>query len=407
MRLDWLFLLLLVGVTTLPAFLLSYLVVGWVRRNAARLGLMDMPNERKVHLVPIPRGGGIGIAFGVIGTFLAGIGSVAMVNAGVFQGIVPESIRIYIPGLLSRLSDFTVLLLGGVCLAALGAMDDRFGLSWKLRILVEFAVAYFVVYWQDLQFSLFIDIPWLATLIGVFWIVMLVNSFNMMDNMDALSAGVASIICIMLAFVLLVGSPESGRSPQIFVASMVLVLLGGLLGFLRYNWPPATIFMGDAGSYFVGYWIAISTMLSTYVDSRGDRPHAVLAPLCLLAIPIYDTLSVVLIRLREGRSPFQADKKHFSHRLVEMGMSKQQAVMAIYLATLTCSLGALLLPRTDMVGAAIVIAIVVCMLLLVGTIEGLIRRQAQEGSGVNSVNSTGPSNTSGEIETRSESKHEG
>lgn len=366
-----------------------------------------MPNERKVHLVPIPRGGGIGIAFGVIVTFLAGIGAVAMVNTGAFQGIVPESIRIYIPGLLSRLSDFTVLLLGGVCLAALGAMDDRFGLSWKLRILVEFAVAYFVVYWQDLQFSLFIDIPWLATLIGVFWIVMLVNSFNMMDNMDALSAGVASIICIMLAFVLLVGSPESGRSPQIFVASMVLVLLGGLLGFLRYNWPPATIFMGDAGSYFVGYWIAISTMLSTYVDSRGDRPHAVLAPLCLLAIPIYDTLSVVMIRLREGRSPFQADKKHFSHRLVEMGMSKQQAVMAIYLATLTCSLGALLLPRTDLVGAAIVIAIVVCMLLLVGTIEGLIRRQSQAGSGVNSMNSTGPSKTIGEIETRSESQHEG
>lgn len=377
MRLDLLFLFLLVCVTTLPAFLLSYWIVGWVRRHAVWLGLMDQPNERKVHLVPIPRGGGIGIACGVIGTFLFGITGVALVDAGWLSGLIPESVKIYIPGLMSRLSDFAVLLLGGFGLALLGGMDDRFGLSWKLRILVEFAIALFVVTWQDLQFSLFIEVPWLSTLIGVFWIVMLVNSFNMMDNMDGLSAGVASIICIVLAFVLLIGAPDSGRSPQIFVASMVLVLLGGLFGFLRYNWPPASIFMGDAGSYFIGYWIAICTMLSTYVDARGDRPHAVLAPLCLLAIPIYDTFSVVMIRIRQGRSPFQADKKHFSHRLVEMGMSKQQAVKAIYLATLTCSLGALLLPRTDLLGAAIVLAIVFCMLMLVGSIEGLIRRQSE------------------------------
>lgn len=403
MQLDWLFFLILICVTTLPAFLLSYWIVAWVRRNATRLGLMDLPNERKVHIVPIPRGGGIGIACGVIGTFLSGMVGVALVNSGLLKGLVPDSVQVYVPGLISRVSDFSVLLLGGVCLATLGALDDRFGLSWKLRILVEFAVAYFVVSWQDLQFSLFIDIPWLATVIGVFWIVMLVNSFNMMDNMDALSAGVASIICIMLAFVLLISSSDSGSPPQIFVASMVLALLGGLLGFLRYNWPPATIFMGDAGSYFVGYWIAICTMLSTYVDSRGDRPHAVLAPLCLLAIPIYDTLSVVMIRLRDGRSPFQADKKHFSHRLVEMGMSKQQAVMAIYLATLTCSLGALLLPRTDLVGAAIILAIVICMLLLVGTIEGLIRRQSKPKGELTPPQSSDAASTSGGVgeDTRS------
>jgi UDP-GlcNAc:undecaprenyl-phosphate GlcNAc-1-phosphate transferase len=165
--------------------------------------------------------------------------------------------------------------------------------------------------------------------------------------------------------------------------------------------------MGDAGSYFVGYWIAICTMLSTYVDSRGDRPHAVLAPLCLLAIPIYDTLSVVMIRLRDGRSPFQADKKHFSHRLVEMGMSKQQAVMAIYLATLTCSLGALLLPRTDLVGAAIILAIVFCMLLLVGKIEGLIRRQSQSKSESESSNSIVLSPRTSQIDARSEDQHDG
>ena len=94
----------------------------------------------------------------------------------------------------------------------------------------------------------------------------------------------------------------------------------------------------------------------------------------MLAIPIYDTLSVVYIRVREGRSPFHADKRHFSHRLVDMGLSKEQSVVAIHLATLTCSIGALLLPRTDIVGAVLVVAIVACMLGLVGTIEGLVRK---------------------------------
>jgi UDP-GlcNAc:undecaprenyl-phosphate GlcNAc-1-phosphate transferase len=206
---------------------------------------------------------------------------------------------------------------------------------------------------------------------SVIWIVMLINSFNMLDNMDALSGGVAAIICTMLALMLIV-TPESSRGqPQLFVAAMLLVMVGALLGFLKHNWPPASIFMGDAGSYFVGYWIAIASLLSTYTGAKGTTPHAVLAPLCVLAIPLYDMVSVIWIRIREGRSPFQADKRHFSHRLVDLGMTKKQAVVTIYLATVTCSLGALLLPRTDVWGALIVLAIVFCMLALVGVLESL------------------------------------
>jgi len=174
-------------------------------------------------------------------------------------------------------------------------------------------------------------------------------------------------------------TPDASRGqPQLFVAAMLLVLVGALLGFLKHNWPPATIFMGDAGSYFVGYWIAIASLLSTYTDAKGATPHAVLAPLCVLAIPLYDMLSVIWIRLREGRSPFQADKRHFSHRLVDLGMTKKQAVITIYLATVTCSLGALLLPRTDATGAMIVLLIVICMLALVGVLETLTGRSAAD-----------------------------
>lgn len=372
---NWTMAITLVASTVLPAAFLSWVIVGWVKNNAAKLGLMDLPNERKVHTSPVPRGGGLGIVGGVIGTFA--IGSLVVWLASGYpalsESLLPEQAAKHFPGLKSKLGQFWVLLGGGLLLALLGLLDDRFGLPWKPRLLVEFAVAAGVVYWQNLQLTAYIQIPWLTSLLSIFWIVLLVNSFNMLDNMDALSSGVASILCSMLSVMLLTTAEQDRGQPQLFVAAMLLVLLGGLLGFLRYNWPPASIFMGDAGSYFVGYWIAIATLLSTYVDARGSTPHAVLAPLCLLAVPIYDTLSVVVIRLREGRSPFQADKRHFSHRLVEMGMSKKQAVMAIYTATLTCSLCALLLPRTDTIGAVLVLSIVVCMLILVSAIEGVMR----------------------------------
>lgn len=360
-------------VTLLPAFAVSVLATGWIAAHAEKLGLLDRPNARKVHTTPIPLGGGVGIWLGVVMVFATGSMATWLLTSNPYwtRSLVPESIAIYLPGLLSRIGSIWLLIAAGTILMLLGLLDDRFGLDWKLRLTVEFVVASAVVYGQHLQLTAYIDAPWLTSMLSVFWIVMLINAFNMLDNMDALSGGVASIICGMLSIMLLSTPETSLGQPQLFVAAMMLTLLGGLLGFLKHNWPPAKIFMGDAGSYFVGYWIAIGTLLSTYPGARGATPHAVLAPLCLLAIPLYDMVSVIWIRLREGRSPFQADKKHFSHRLVELGMTKPQAVATIYLATLTCSLGALILPRTDMIGAGIVISIVLAMLSLIAVLESL------------------------------------
>lgn len=362
-----------IAITMIPAFVVSYFVVGWVKRCAHQLGLLDKPNARKVHTTPIPLGGGLGIWAGVTSTFALGTLAIAVLNQSpeMAAAWLPERLSQHLPGLWSRVVQIWGLIGGGTVLAFLGLLDDRYSLDWRIRLFVEFAVAAFVVYWQNLQLTVFIGMPWLTAILSMIWIVMLINSFNMLDNMDALSGGVATIVCVMLTIMLLT-TPESALGqPQLFVAAMLLVLAGALIGFLRHNWPPATIFMGDAGSYFVGYWIAITTLLSTYTGARGTTPHAVLAPLCVLAIPIYDMLSVLFIRWREGRSPFQADKRHFSHRLVDLGMTKKQAVATIYLATITCSLGALLLPRTDLWGAIIVLAIVLCMLSLVGVLESL------------------------------------
>lgn len=363
----------LVLATVFPAFLISVFAVGLVKRFAVTLGLLDEPNARKVHTVPIPLGGGLGIWLGVVGTFLLGtiVLYLLRTNEQLARELVPTRLQPHLPGLMSRAGQIWLLLGGGTILAILGLLDDRFSLDWRARLAVEFLVAGFVVYLQNLQLTAFIGIPWLTGILSVIWIVMLINSFNMLDNMDALSGGVAAIICGMFAVMLIVNPDPVQGQPQLFVAAMLLVLLGSLLGFLKHNWPPATIFMGDAGSYFVGYWIAIGSLLSTYAGAKGLTPHAVLAPLCVLAIPLYDMVSVIWIRVREGRSPFQADKRHFSHRLVDLGMTKKQAVVTIYLATITCSLGALLLPRTDIWGAAIVVAIVLCMLALVGVLESL------------------------------------
>ncbi|MEZ6134480.1 MAG: MraY family glycosyltransferase [Pirellulaceae bacterium] len=370
---------LLLASVLLPSFLISLVVVAWVRRAAERLGLLDKPGARKVHTSPVPLGGGLGIWAGVVGTLALGTTAVLLASQNsALAARLPTSITEHFGGLLDKIAEIWVIVACGTVLTLLGLMDDRRGIAWWLRLGVEFAVASFVVYWQGLQLTAFIELPWLTSLLSVLWIVALINSFNMLDNMDGLSGGVAAISTSVLAIMLLTSSSPSGGQPQIFVAAMLLILVGALLGFLCHNWAPAKIFMGDAGSYFIGFWIAVATLLATYAGYQGSTPHAVVAPLIVMAIPLYDMLSVILIRLREGRSPFEGDKRHFSHRLVDLGMTKKQAVLTIYLATATCSLSALLLPRVDVIGAGIIVLGTLLVLSLIRVLESGGRQTEQD-----------------------------
>ncbi|MCX7428471.1 MAG: MraY family glycosyltransferase [Planctomycetia bacterium] len=195
----------------------------------------------------------------------------------------------------------------------------------------------------------------------------------------ALLAGATAMMLLgladdrLLAAVMLMVPEGPNHQPQLFVGGFLLVVVGSLVGFLGHNAPPARLFMGDAGSYLVGYLLATATLSATFAGSDLP-PHAILAPLCVLAVPLYDTLTVVAIRLRNGRSPFVGDKSHFSHRLVELGMTKPQAVLTIYLATATCGLGALLLHQVNTAGACVVLLLVACVLVLVGILETVRRR---------------------------------
>jgi UDP-GlcNAc:undecaprenyl-phosphate/decaprenyl-phosphate GlcNAc-1-phosphate transferase len=369
-------LLLFTACSVLPSFVVALVATYVVRRYAAAWQLIDLPGERKVHTTPTPRGGGLAIWLGVVGTFGAAhlVLYLASTNSTI-GALVPEFARPHLPGLWAQSGKLWLLLAAGTGLMLLGLMDDRGGLSWQVRLFVEFAIAAACVWLvPSLRMTLFIDAPLATGALSVLWIVGLINAFNMLDNMDGLSAGVAAIAASMLAAVMLLApAPETDR-PQLFIAGLLLVLVGGLAGFLWHNRPPAKIFMGDAGAYFVGFLIAAATLLASYTGYHGEKRHAILAPLLVMAVPLYDMTTVILIRLRAGKSPFQADKNHFSHRLVDLGLTKPQAVLTVYLTTATCGLGALLLHRVDTIGAMLIMLLVGCVLWLIGILETTARR---------------------------------
>jgi UDP-GlcNAc:undecaprenyl-phosphate GlcNAc-1-phosphate transferase len=262
----------------------------------------------------------------------------------------------------------------------LGLIDDIRGLSWKLRLTVQCLVALACVMSQQWYLTAFIPIKIITILVSAFWIVMLINSFNMLDNMDAASAGVAVISSLMLVlYIVIPGATSEG--PQIFVAGFLMVFVGALLGFLWHNRPPARIFMGDAGSYFVGFCIAIATLLATYTDFDGSGVHAIMAPVIIMAVPIYDLITVMVIRIVEGRSLFKPDKSHFSHRLVALGLSRGRAVLTMYLTTATTGLAAILLPQVNLFGALLIILITFCVLSLIAILENAARRPSDTDLG--------------------------
>jgi UDP-GlcNAc:undecaprenyl-phosphate/decaprenyl-phosphate GlcNAc-1-phosphate transferase len=367
--------------SVVPSCILAFLGTYLMRRLALRWGLVDQPNHRKVHVSPVPLGGGVAIALAVVLPFAIGTLVLLLRDDASLSKLLPGFAAQHLPGLRERLGSLWVVLGGALLLMTLGLIDDRRGVDWRIRLFVQFAVATVCVATQGWQLTAFIDVPrWgsiVSIVLSVIWVVALINSFNMLDNMDGLSAGVAAIASSILATVMLI-SPAAPE-PQLFVAGFLLVLVGALLGFLIHNRPPAKIFMGDAGSYFIGFCIAIATLLATFAGYSADSPapHAVLAPLCVMAVPLYDMTTVIWIRLREGRSPFAADKNHFSHRLVELGLSKTQAVLTIYLTTATCGLGALLLHQVDLFGAFVVVLLIVFVLLLIAILESTRRGNVQ------------------------------
>lgn len=364
-----------------PAFTISLIATFVMRSVAPRVGLVDQPAARKVHVTPTPMGGGVGIWLGVILTTLSGQLVVWwLLRQESYPEWIPEVLHVHLPGVLQRAPRLWLILGCGTVLFVMGLLDDRFNLPWKPRLLLQLLIALVLVFAGDIRATVFAPYPAVGAVLSVMWILVLINAFNFLDNMDALSAGIGFIAAIIFAFVMLNGT----MLPRWLVSGMMLILAGALSGFLVHNRPPARIFMGDSGSQFLGMMMGTLTLLGTFYDESTASRHVILAPLCILAVPLYDFCSVILIRLAQGRSPFHPDKSHFSHRLTDVGLSKSRAVMTVHLATITTGLGGILLYRVeDWTSAVLIVALILCVLSIVAILEAaaLSANREQDRSG--------------------------
>jgi len=362
----------LISVAVVGPLLLSAALTVLVRAWARRTGFVDKPHAHKKHERPIALGGGIAIFAGIAVPLLAGTAAAYLWHRQGAPSFLPTLLRDHLGGIASKLP--SVLALCG-CMGVLhvvGLIDDRRSLGPAPKFLAQCAIAVITAWPLGIRILEFLPVP-LSVAATVVWIVLITNAFNFLDNMDGLSAGVAAIGAAIFAI-------ASMLAGQIFVPVLAWVMVGALVGFLLFNFSPASIFMGDAGSLIVGYLMAVLTTLTTYFDSGQEHsPLGVLVPLLVLAVPVYDAVSVITLRLFAGDSPFRGDHRHFSHRLVKRGMTRRGAVVMIYLATAATGLPAVALPRVDWPIAALLLLQCACVVAMIAMLENT--GTAPQGSG--------------------------
>lgn len=305
---------------------------------AAKTGAMDAPDARKVHKGPMPRIGGLAIYCG----FMAAI--LAMLN---FADLTQEIAN----GVIG-------LLLGGTLIVIIGLIDDYKNLPAKVKLLGQILAACVVVYF-DVRIDVITDpfgdylyLEYLAVPATVFWIVGLTNTVNLIDGLDGLAAGVSTIASITIMLVAL-------QEDVMIVALFTAALAGAALGFLRYNFNPAKIFMGDTGSMFLGFILAGISVIGAV---KCTATIALIVPILALGLPIMDTTFAIIRRYRGGVPIFKPDRGHLHHRLLDLGFSQRQAVLLMYVISALLGLSAVALNE---VSGGMSIVIVVCVLLVV------------------------------------------
>jgi UDP-GlcNAc:undecaprenyl-phosphate/decaprenyl-phosphate GlcNAc-1-phosphate transferase len=301
------------------------------RKAAIRLDIVDRPSGRKAHLSPVPYLGGVAIYLAFIGILLLGRGTL-------LEGT----------GFAKATGQLLAIVGGASLMAMLGLLDDQFDLPPVVKLVGQLlgaailVVAHVTIHFNHREFA-----P-LETPITVLWVVGITNAFNLMDNMDGLAVGTAGIASCFFFLHAILALPM-----QSLVASLAAALAGACFGFLYYNWSPARIFMGDAGALFLGYMLAalaLKLSLAPYSPTvyhlagfsagtiQGLHAVALLAPVFVLGVPIFDTTLVTISRRRRGDPISRGGTDHLSHRLVGAGLSHRETVMTVYLAS--CALGA-------------------------------------------------------------------
>ena len=286
----------------MPFLLAMVVTMAWLPvfgRMATKWGIVDKPGIRKVHTIAIPRVGGLAMVIGVL------------VAAIIVIPLEPN--------------DRWFMLAAGV-LATFGVADDRFDLDYRIKLLGQVIAILIVVIAGDTQIhSITLDerllLPvWISIPLTVFFLVGVTNAINLADGLDGLAGGTTFLCLGALAML-------AHSSGQLATAALSLAFAGAILGFLRFNTFPASVFMGDAGSQLLGFAVGVLSLRAT---QSGTSALSAAIPILLLALPILDTLSVMVQRVSEGRSPFSADKNHIHHKLLALGFDHHEAVMVIY-----------------------------------------------------------------------------
>jgi len=342
---------------------ISMLATPMVRQLAERIGMMDIPQRHKGHAGPVPLLGGSAVFTAIL---LPSLLALALVKIWAEQGApgwLPEALAIHIPGAATKACQAIGILTGAMILHIVGLIDDRRNLGPWLKLIVELLVAGGVVILLDVRI-LTVAGDAVSITASIVWLVAITNAFNFLDNMDGLSAGVAAICATaLLGATAMIG--------QIFVSAWLCLILGALLGFLPYNFAPASIYMGDSGSLVVGFLLGVTSCLTTYgLLTPMSYHYGLIVPLVLMAVPLYDTASVILLRIRERRNPMVGDRRHFSHRLIRRGMSVRSAVLTIYLCTAATAVSASLLPHVaTATGAILILCQTIGIIMLVALLE--------------------------------------
>ncbi len=302
---------------------------------ALRKGVLDNPGGHKSHSSPIPYLGGLAV-------------------------VLAFSISVAVPVVTfkdsSLAQEFLIVIGIALALALLGLLDDLKGLSSLLRFGCEI-LAGLTIHFLDVGVQLS-GMSWINALFTVFWVVGITNAFNLLDNMDGLSAGIAAIACFSFFAI-------AAANGQYLVAGLTLSLGACALGFLQHNFHPARIYMGDSGALFFGFlisFIGLKLQLST------SQQVSVIVPIVVCSVAILDTSLVTFARLRHGLSPFQGGRDHLSHRLVKIGLPVPIAVITLYV--IACSVGTLafVMARVDVTSARTLASLVALLLILLGSL---------------------------------------
>ncbi len=332
------------------AALISFVLTPLVRRIALGLNAVDEPGMRRVNTVPVPRGGGVAvaIAFIVVGIVLSNLNS---------SSLQPT------PDVASDPRRIVALLLGGALATVFGVLDDYFDLRARWQFVGQLGLAAIAIGFGIVVVRLnnpvgqdfFLAQPF-AVGFTVLWVVGMINSLNFIDGLDGLSSGVAIVAALTLGTISL-----SAGIAQPFIAALCFALAGALVGFLRWNFQPASIFIGTSGVMFVGYTLAILSILGT---------AKVAVALLVLGVPIIDAFWIIVRRLVQGRSPFSPDRGHLHHRLLDVGLSHRQTVVLIYAVCIVLGLLSLFLSGANQflafVGVFVLIGLLLFLLARVG-----------------------------------------